>query len=276
MSRQKEMCAEELRMLLETTDWDIMPCDAAVPYFSNGVPAGYPEMPGDYDGEYERVPTALLRICDFIVAVKGDSMRDADICNGDDVIVKKTDDYDDGDIVVACLDGETTLKAVCHSDGEVWLVPANEEYTAFRLSDYMDVYILGKVTSVRKRPRRMPYSDVQRRLAKAQQKMDAHAFSAVTAERVANALKQCSSFIWGNAAYAVAFCVCRDCYDWDDNAADFERLLRAAGIDCPQGTIASAFYNNKYMRMSVDKWKNMKVAKRVLALVEALKTTIKG
>ena len=86
-------------------------CDMRVPYFRNGVPAGYPTAPGDYDGDYEMVPKALLKVCDFIVSVTGDSMRDADIHDGDDVIVKRCGDYDDGDIVVACLDGETTLEA---------------------------------------------------------------------------------------------------------------------------------------------------------------------
>ena len=36
---------------------------------------------------------------------------------------------------------------------------------------------------------------------------------------VCSALNRCKPFLWGNAAYAVAFCVCRDLFGWQDNAA---------------------------------------------------------
>lgn len=179
---EKEL--KEILKRLEDAGWEPMLCDTPVPYFRNGVPAGFPQNPGDYDGEYEMVPKSLLKLCDFIVSVKGDSMCEADINSGDDVIVKKSEDYEDGDIVVAYMDGETTLKSICHDEDEVWLVPANEAYPPFRLSEYQNVYILGKVTSVRKRPVRMSYSNMQRRLSKVRRKpveiTDARVYSALT------------------------------------------------------------------------------------------------
>ena len=155
---------KELFQQLEEQGWNPQVCDTPVPYFTNGVPAGYPDAPGDYDGEYERIPKALMRICDFIVSVRGDSMKDADIESGDDVIVKKCGHYDDGDIVVVYFDGETTLKSICHYEDETWLVPANDNYKPFCISDCSSVYILGKVTSVRKKPLKMSYASIQKRL----------------------------------------------------------------------------------------------------------------
>ena len=50
---------------------------------------------------------------------------------------------------------------------------------------------------------------------------------------ICSALNRCKSFLWGNAAYAVAFCVCRDLLGWQDNASLFERQLQQQGIDLP-------------------------------------------
>ncbi|MBR1644337.1 MAG: hypothetical protein IJ684_03075 [Bacteroidales bacterium] len=159
---------KELKIMmdaLEREGWSPMACDSPVPYFLNGVPAGYPESPGDYDGEYVMIPRELLKQCDFVVTVHGDSMKDAGIRSGDDVMVKHCDDFSDGDIVVAWLDGETTLKAFCRDeDGEAWLVPANDAYEPLRLSDYTTVYVLGRVTSVRRAAPRASYAMLQRRV----------------------------------------------------------------------------------------------------------------
>ena len=100
------------------------------------------------------------------------------------------------------------------------------------------------------------------------------AAAAVDVALVVKALKMCSAYVWGNAAYAVAFCVCRDLYGWQDNGRQFEIKMEEQGVDCPNGTIASTFYNNKYMKMHVDKWKNAKVPKRVTVLVDELKNCI--
>ena len=182
---------EEAFCLLERAGWKPERLDAKIPLFTNGVPAGYPENPGDYDGEYELVPRSLLKDCDFIVTVRGDSMKDAGIDNGDDVVVKKCEGYDDGDIVVACLDGETTLKTICDLDGETWLVPANDAYKPICLADFQKVYILGKVTSIRKRPMKTPYSAIQKRLKEASRQPRRE----ITESMVGNALGQMAADI---------------------------------------------------------------------------------
>ena len=143
---------KEILKILEAAGWQPQVCDTPVPYFADGVPAGYPEAPGDYDGEMVPMPRSFLKLCDFVLAVHGESMKDVGIQNGDDVIVKHDVRFEDGDVVVAWLDGETTLKTYCRDDdGEVWLVPANDAFEPLRVADYTTVYLLGKVTGVKKK-----------------------------------------------------------------------------------------------------------------------------
>ena len=162
------MQAKELKEMIELlrqSGVEPMLCDTPVPYFKDGVPAGFPEAPADYDGEFVMMPREFLRCCDFVVAVRGMSMKDAGIEDGDDVMLKSNDSYEDGDIVIAVLDGETTLKAYYRDEeGEEWLVPDNDSFPPIRIADYSSAYILGKVTSVRKKTPRTKYSTLRRRL----------------------------------------------------------------------------------------------------------------
>ncbi len=78
---------------------------------------------------------------DFALRVKGDSMIDAAIAPGDYVIVRKQSTANHGEIVVAMLDEEATVKRLSLTDG-VWLLPENENYNPI---DGRDAIILGVV-----------------------------------------------------------------------------------------------------------------------------------
>ena len=93
----------------------------------------------------------------------------------------------------------------------------------------------------------------------------------VSADIVFGALNRCKSFIWGNSAYAVAFCVCRDLFGWQDNASLFERQLQEQGIDLPVGTINTAISRNAYMRLNVSKWGASEAMERALKLRDEFK-----
>ncbi|MBR6171014.1 MAG: hypothetical protein IKQ51_10020 [Bacteroidaceae bacterium] len=88
----------------------------------------------------------------------------------------------------------------------------------------------------------------------------------VKADIIGKALKKCASFVWGNAAYAVAFCVCRDMCGWQDNASYFERQMQQQGIDFPSGTINTTISRNPFMKLNVDKWDGSNVMERVIKL----------
>jgi repressor LexA len=87
----------------------------------------------------------------FALRVNGDSMRDAGIIDGDIVIVQPQPDARNGDIVVALLDDEATVKTYAASKGRVMLKPENPDYEAIVLSRKDDVRILGKVVGLLRR-----------------------------------------------------------------------------------------------------------------------------
>ena len=84
----------------------------------------------------------------FLLAVKGDSMLDAAICDGDWVVVRQQPTAENGEIVAAMLDGEATVKTYRRRDGHVWLMPHNP---AFEPIPGDDATILGKVVAVLRR-----------------------------------------------------------------------------------------------------------------------------
>lgn len=67
--------------------------------------------------------------CDFALRVRGDSMIDAGIYDGDVVLVRRQDDVDNGQIAVVLIDDEATLKYLYHQPDGVQLVPANRRYS---------------------------------------------------------------------------------------------------------------------------------------------------
>jgi repressor LexA len=81
----------------------------------------------------------------FMLEVKGESMIDAAICDGDYVVIKQAQTAENGEIVAALIDGEATVKTFQRKDGHVWLLPHNP---AFDPIDGTHATILGKVTAV--------------------------------------------------------------------------------------------------------------------------------
>ena len=81
----------------------------------------------------------------FMLEVKGESMIDAAICDGDYVVIKQAQTAENGEIVAALIDGEATVKTFQRKDGHVWLLPHNAAYEPI---DGTHATILGKVTAV--------------------------------------------------------------------------------------------------------------------------------
>ena len=81
----------------------------------------------------------------FALRVRGESMLNAGILPGDLVVVHQQPVAHNGEIVVALLGDEATVKRLSRRNGEVWLLPENENY---RPIDGREATILGKVTAV--------------------------------------------------------------------------------------------------------------------------------
>lgn len=82
----------------------------------------------------------------YILKVKGDSMTDAGIREGDMVIVERRQTYKTGQIVVASMDGEYTMKYLRKAGERYFLEPANEKYKPIYPKD--DLVIEAVVTAV--------------------------------------------------------------------------------------------------------------------------------
>ena len=64
----------------------------------------------------------------FALRVRGESMIGAGILDGDMVVVRPQQNADDGQIVVARIEDEATVKRLCRKNGEIWLMPENPAY----------------------------------------------------------------------------------------------------------------------------------------------------
>lgn len=84
----------------------------------------------------------------FLLTVKGDSMVDAAICDGDLVVIRQQPSAETGEIVAAMLDGEATVKTLRKQDKRVWLMPQNAAYDPLPGDQ---ATILGKVVAVLRR-----------------------------------------------------------------------------------------------------------------------------
>jgi repressor LexA len=81
----------------------------------------------------------------FMLKVVGDSMIDAAICDGDYVVIRSQKDANKGEIVAAMIDGEATVKTLSKKNGQIWLLPANDNYQPI---DGNQAEIVGVVTAV--------------------------------------------------------------------------------------------------------------------------------
>jgi repressor LexA len=132
----------------ETGVGDAAPPAAYVPLLGR-IAAGGPILAEENLEEVFPLPKSLVGEGElFLLEVKGDSMVDAAICDGDYVVIRRAQTADNGDIVAALLDDEATVKTFQRKDGQVWLLPHNDAYEPI---DGTHATILGKVTAVLRR-----------------------------------------------------------------------------------------------------------------------------
>ncbi len=110
------------------------------------IAAGNPILAEQEVEEVLPLPESIVGKGDlFLLQVKGDSMIDAAICDGDYVVIRSQKSCEKGEIVAAMIDGEATVKTWSKKDGHFWLLPANDDYAPIPADN---AEILGKVTAV--------------------------------------------------------------------------------------------------------------------------------
>ena len=183
--------AQEAYKLLDEAGMNPQWCDTPVPCYEASVQAGLPTDPGDISlGEQlmmaQNVSKGSLTFC---VHVSGQSMKDANILDGDQVEVLSGVPVKDGDIVIAEIDREYTLKSfyVDEQDNK-WLVPANTAFKPILLTEEMEVRFLGKVVCVIKDAPRVPYAELSKRVKVARDGMPEK--QEITEERVEQVIRE--------------------------------------------------------------------------------------
>jgi len=121
-----------------------------LPYFSNRVQAGFPSPAMDYLEERIDLNKEFIKhpLATFIVECTGDSMINAFIPPRARLIVDRSLTAKSGDIVLAVINGEFTVKFLKQNDHNCFLVPANSKYKEIKVSPEMNMEVWGVVTSI--------------------------------------------------------------------------------------------------------------------------------
>ncbi|MCU6478993.1 translesion error-prone DNA polymerase V autoproteolytic subunit [Arthrobacter sp. A2-55] len=124
------------------------PVESTIPASSVAVPAGFPSPAQDYfdsdiDLNKHLIPS---RTSTFVVRVSGDSMVGAGISDGDEIIVDRALKPADGNVIVAVLDGELTVKRLRIGHAGVVLTAENPAYPDIPVPELADFSCWGVVT----------------------------------------------------------------------------------------------------------------------------------
>lgn len=110
------------------------------------VAAGAPILAEENIEEYIEIPDVIGgEEGDYILRIRGESMKDAGILEGDYVVVRPSDDAPDGEIVVALIGDEATVKRIFREPDHIRLQPENEAMEPIRTTD---ATVLGRVIGV--------------------------------------------------------------------------------------------------------------------------------
>ena len=114
------------------------------------VAAGNPILATEtFEGEMTLDSSLVSDARSYLLRVRGDSMIDVNVCDGDLILVKPQQTARNGEIVVVLIEDDVTLKRFYRHDGYVELVPENVHLASIILTpDMGDIRILGKLAAV--------------------------------------------------------------------------------------------------------------------------------
>jgi len=134
-----------IELLFDKAKKTILPDGSGLPLVGQ-VAAGEPILAEENIEEYIEVPDVIGgEDGDYVLRVRGESMKDAGIFEGDYVIVRPANEADDGEIVVALLGEEATVKRFYRESDHIRLQPENEAMEPIRTTE---ATILGRVVGV--------------------------------------------------------------------------------------------------------------------------------
>jgi len=118
-----------------------------LPFGDVGISAGFPSPADDFIELSIDLNKHLIKHKDstFFAKVKGHSMKDAGIFDGDLLVIDKSLNPQDGKIAICQIDGEFTVKRIKIEKDVVWLVAENEDYKPIKVTDENELMIWGIV-----------------------------------------------------------------------------------------------------------------------------------
>ena len=118
-----------------------------IPLLTDSVSAGFPSPADDHTEENIDLNEHLISnpFSTFFLRVKGESMINAGIKDKDLIIVDKSLTAKPGNIIIAMIDGEFTMKRLSIKNDELYLKAENHNYPDFRFKNHIDVQIWGVV-----------------------------------------------------------------------------------------------------------------------------------
>ena len=141
----QEMESQNLNFFNVATDTEL-----DLSFVNEGIHAGFPSpapdnvsLSLDLNRELIRHPAAT-----FFARVVGDSMRDADVAEGDLLVIDRSLEPQNGNMVVCFIDGEFTLKFIRLDErekGVIWLVPANPDFPEIKVTPDNNFMVWGVV-----------------------------------------------------------------------------------------------------------------------------------
>ena len=120
-----------------------------IPLYGHKISAGFPSPADDYVEDRLDLNQLLIqnKAATFFLLVKGDSMVNAGIHDGDMIVVDRSTEATDQSVVVAVVDNELTVKRLIKQNGIVELHAENPKYAPIRFKEGQELTIWGVVTS---------------------------------------------------------------------------------------------------------------------------------
>lgn len=122
-------------------------------FVDTGIQAGFPSPAEDYVDLAIDLNQELIKnpSSTFLGRVKGSSMKDAGIFEGDVLVIDKSKEPVDGSIAVCFLDGDFTVKRIKINGKRCFLMPANQEFNPIEIQADNDFRVWGIVTYIIKK-----------------------------------------------------------------------------------------------------------------------------
>jgi len=125
-----------------------------IPLFASPISAGFPSPADDYVELALDLNKHLIKhpAATFYARVKGDSMINAGINEGDLLVVDRALEIYDNCIAVCIIDGEFTVKRLKKQANKILLIPENKQYKTIEISEFNDFEVWGIVAYVIHKP----------------------------------------------------------------------------------------------------------------------------